>query len=309
MWCPKCRNEYINGVTTCVDCGCDLVEELPEEIDENEPVAIGSLAKEETAAKLVSYLNRAGLLSCAVRPQPENEEGEIPAYDIIVAGKELVYIHQLFDGLTEDADDDENPDLELLLPKFEEKYAEIQDEEANKLLSDLRTEASTVYVNKKDIYSDFKFSGISFIVFAVLGYLFALLNGLGVLTIFNTFSVVVLTIVFTIFMIIGISSIHKANTIKTLVSEEENVLEDVENYIAEHFTDDYFASLPSDESLSDEENFLMITDRLKVELTEAFPLFSRGYIDQLVDDRYGEYLDSKESEEPEKTSEDENVEE
>lgn len=121
MWCPKCRNEYINGVTTCVDCGCDLVEELPEEIDENEPVAIGSLAKEETAAKLVSYLNRAGLLSCAVRPQPENEEGEIPAYDIIVAGKELVYIHQLFDGLTEDADDDENPDLELLLPEIRRK--------------------------------------------------------------------------------------------------------------------------------------------------------------------------------------------
>ena len=309
MWCPKCRNEYINGVTTCVDCGCDLVEELPEEIDENEPVAIGSLASEETASKLVGYLNRAGLLSCAVRPQPENEEGEIPAYDIIVAGKELVYIHQLFDGLTEDADEEDPLDLELLLPKFEEKYAEIQDEEANKLLSDLRTEASTVYVNKKDTYSDFKFSGISFIVFAVLGYLFALLNGLGVFTIFNTFSVIVLTIVFTVFMIIGISSIHKANSIKTLVSEEENVLEDVENYIAEHFTDDYFASLPSDESLSDEENFLMITDRLKVELTEAFPLFSRGYIDQLVDERYGEYLDSKESEEPEEADEDENVEE
>ena len=33
MWCPKCRNEYINGVTTCVDCGCDLVEELPEEMN------------------------------------------------------------------------------------------------------------------------------------------------------------------------------------------------------------------------------------------------------------------------------------
>lgn len=309
MWCPKCRNEYINGVTTCVDCGCDLVEELPEEIDENEPVAIGSLASEETASKLVGYLNRAGLLSCAVRPQPENEEGEIPAYDIIVAGKELVYIHQLFDGLTEDADEEEPLDLELLLPKFEEKYAEIQDEEANKLLSDLRTEASTVYVNKKDTYSDFKFSGISFIVFAVLGYLFAFLNGLGVFTIFNTFSVIVLTIVFTVFMIIGISSIHKANSIKTLVSEEENVLEDVENYIAEHFTDDYFASLPSDESLSDEENFLMITDRLKDELTEAFPLFSRGYIDQLVDERYGEYLDSKESESKENADEEENVDE
>lgn len=295
MWCPKCRNEYINGVTTCVDCGCDLVDELPDEVDENEPVVIGSLASEETASKLVSYLNRAGLISCAVRPQPENEEGTISAYDIIVSRKELMYIEQLFDGLTEDSDE-EGYDLELLLPKFEEKYAEIQDEEANKLLSDLRTEASTVYVNKKDTYSDFKFSGISFIVFAILGYLFAILNAFGVLTIFNTFSVIVLTIVFTIFMIIGISSIHKANSIKTLVSEEENVLEEVESYIAEHFTDDYLAALPTDEELSDEENFLAVTDRLKEELTEAFPLFSRGYIDQLVDDRYGDYLDSKVSE-------------
>ena len=56
MWCPKCKNEYIEGVTTCVDCGCELVAELPEEIDENEPVVIGSLTEESTAEKLVDYL-------------------------------------------------------------------------------------------------------------------------------------------------------------------------------------------------------------------------------------------------------------
>ena len=98
MWCPKCKNEYIEGVTTCVDCGCELVAELPEEIDENEPVVIGSLTEESTAEKLVDYLNRAGLLSCGIRPQEENEEGDIPAYDILVAQKELIYINQLFDG-------------------------------------------------------------------------------------------------------------------------------------------------------------------------------------------------------------------
>ena len=294
MWCPKCKNEYIEGVTTCVDCGCELVAELPEEIDENEPVVIGSLTEESTAEKLVDYLNRAGLLSCGIRPQEENEEGDIPAYDILVAQKELIYINQLFDGLSGDDDEDEERtyDLETLLPKFEEKFSEIQDEEANKLLSNLRTESSTVYVNKKDTYSDFKFSGISFIVFALIGYLFALLNAFKVLTLFNTYSVIVLTVVFTIFLIIGISSIRKANSIKNLVSEEENVLEEVESYIKEHFTDEYFDTLPSDSSLSDEENYLFITDRLKEELSEAFPLFSRGYIDQLVDERYGEYCDS-----------------
>lgn len=30
-WCPKCRNEYIAGITKCADCGSELVDELPQE--------------------------------------------------------------------------------------------------------------------------------------------------------------------------------------------------------------------------------------------------------------------------------------
>lgn len=28
MWCPKCKNEYREGITVCADCGCELVESL-----------------------------------------------------------------------------------------------------------------------------------------------------------------------------------------------------------------------------------------------------------------------------------------
>ena len=28
MWCPKCKTEYVNGITKCADCGIDLVESL-----------------------------------------------------------------------------------------------------------------------------------------------------------------------------------------------------------------------------------------------------------------------------------------
>ena len=31
MFCPKCRAEYVNGVTKCADCGVSLVYTLPEE--------------------------------------------------------------------------------------------------------------------------------------------------------------------------------------------------------------------------------------------------------------------------------------
>jgi hypothetical protein len=31
MFCPKCKAEYIKGITTCADCGVPLVDKLPEE--------------------------------------------------------------------------------------------------------------------------------------------------------------------------------------------------------------------------------------------------------------------------------------
>ena len=39
-WCPKCKNEYVEGILICPDCEIDLVDELPEDTDENMPIPV-----------------------------------------------------------------------------------------------------------------------------------------------------------------------------------------------------------------------------------------------------------------------------
>ncbi|MDE5866499.1 MAG: hypothetical protein K2H31_07865 [Lachnospiraceae bacterium] len=35
-WCPKCKNEYVEGIKVCADCGTELVDSL--EITETEDI-------------------------------------------------------------------------------------------------------------------------------------------------------------------------------------------------------------------------------------------------------------------------------
>lgn len=288
-WCPKCRNEYVEGMTTCAECGVDLLDELPEEMEENMPVTLCHAADENIGGKFIFYLSMQGVRTAGLMPVMEEDEAYDDGFYVVVSGIEYEAMADEFEGYDKNKEITEE-DLTSLMPDLDEKLEELKQEEANQMLSELRTETSSVYVKKKDKYSDLKFSGISFIVFAVLGFGLLVLNVLDYINMFNKFSMLIMVAVFAIFFVVGITSLLRAKKMKGIVSQEERVSDDVMDWIEEHITDEYIQTLIDPEK-TEEDNYFEAHATMCRLVAEQFPLFNRDYIDQMIDERYSDYCD------------------
>lgn len=287
-WCPKCRNEYVEGVVVCADCQVPLVDELPEETPFDDKVLLGTLDSAEEALKVAKFLNFKGINSAfAVADQNETE---FPVYvDEVEKVDARMALSQLLKEQTEDQP------LAALVPEITNELQELDEEEAEQMFSDLRTDQSSVYVKKKDKYDDLLFSGLSFIIFSVIGGVVLLLNQIGVFSFFNLYSTLVMSVVFVIFLGIGITSLVRARRTKALVTQEHELSDEVITWIEENITNDLINSYFDPED-SEENNYFTVHSRLCEIVSENFPFFPKEYIDELMDERYNAFCEGKGSE-------------
>ena len=298
-WCPKCKNEYREGVTVCPDCDIELVEELSEE-DEFEaepvPVILMEAADDEVGEKVVSYLRLNGVVSGAL----VRDEDRIC---VIVADLELDICEQLFPGIAvgEQVDIDR---LYELVPDIEDQFDEIENEQAEKEFSELRAEASTVYVKKRDKYADLRFSGFSFIGFGFIGLGIVVLNLLKIINLFNVYSMIVMTLVFVVFFIIGFATLHRASLVKESVAVEDEFTAQLEDWINENLSDEIIDEW-YDETKQDQENYFEIHDKICKMMHDEFPNIHPSYLEDLAEERYSSYLERSGIESPDDIPEEE----
>lgn len=313
MWCPKCKTEYRDGITECADCGAKLVER--DELSDN--VNVCEINDEASADEILEYLQYSGVKTAA-----KEESDDKIGFKITVSKEEEKQAEKLFQGyLTAKEEDSENrsereaktgdtEDEELVekddameedseVDDAKEDIENMDDDDDNLLVSDkimedtselLLTSDKKEYVKKADEYRDMKYSGITFIVFGIIGLIYLALCKLEVLPItYNNVIFVIIVILFVIFVISGIVSIHKAGKIKLLISEEEAKTKEIKEWLDQNLTQDMIDGW-LDSQVTDMENDLILTARIKKMLEKEFDDQSEEYMEMIADEYFEEHF-------------------
>ena len=266
-WCPKCKNEYRAGISVCPDCNEALVAELTEAM-ELEFVPIFQTIDEAQKTKLVKYLTHCGHKVQEESGEIETEDGIRKAFVLLVpknSAKEAT--REIHTALNYDAKQEAGGEDVLKLRHR-------------------APEPSTVYVDAKARYQEYKSTGIMFLAFAVLFLIFGILNLLGIVTIMaSTPSLVIVFGAVVAFLYVGVTSLMKVSSLKEEVSAEEKNTDLITDYLKENFTKEKLLQY-ADKDTTGELLYFQLMETMKEAAVAQFPDVEENYLDALLEEYY-----------------------
>ncbi len=301
-WCPKCKNEYREGITVCADCGTPLVDDI---VEEEVLAEVFATPKEEIASRFVEFLKYSEIQSGTITT---GEEGE---YIVSVKESDLKQAKKLFKGFaiaeSENAVKRELEKMEAAnqVPTLEEGE-ELTEEELAQLAEstefsdgdnseekDIEEETNLrgpakVYMKQEDKYKDLNSTAYTFLILGILGLIFVACNALGMIGfIKNMIAYVLYTVIFAGCIFVAFTSFKDAKKAKAQIKDEEDLTEQVKKWMEANITEETFAEVV-DEELGDEANYLNKLEHMSKLLTKEFPQLDVDYADQLCEEFYGE---------------------
>ena len=179
---------------------------------------------------------------------------------------------------------------EIQVPDWEAMDEKERSINAQKEADQFRNAASTVYVKKADKYEDLHSTAVCFTVLGLLGVIFCILNLTGIVSLYqNPIQLTAMLVIFAIFTAVGISSYLRSKEVKEQISEEENLTDNIKEWMEKNITKELLDRL-SDASISEEANFLQQSEQIKEMIQKEFQVNDDSYLDAIIDEFFNEYF-------------------
>lgn len=272
--CPKCKNEYREGINYCPDCDCELVE-VDEQSQEQKLLIEASYPMALKATEYLEYCHFSGI--CLDEP---DEEGLVRLYCDEKDHKEAFKQVQVF--LQEEMKRAMEEKLAGMSP---EELEELKEENATKVFS-----PSNVYQNYEEKASENKSSAYSFLIFGVVGIAVVVLSWFDMLPFSiggsgNWFSHGIMLTLFVIFLIVGIISAKSVGKYKALADKEADTQSELEEYLNAEFTYEVLSEVHAE---SEEEAYFKRMSYMRKEVSEKYSeaALDESFVEALLDAHY-----------------------
>lgn len=297
-WCPKCKNEYVEGVSVCADCGCGLVDSLE---DIQDPLTFGAKEEMET---LKDFLEYSGIHSVSIKPS--GEEGICEVYVDAKDRKKAARITEVFlrQAMEEKKQETQACEEEALCREDPEEEDDEEDFSRETPLPEDMANAvhlgrmlhggdqQGVYEEASKKAEEFKSGAYTLLAVGVLGLVLLGLLIAGVLPIRLNPSTQFLTCLvmggmFILFIVMGILSFRSYKVQASKAVRESSLKEELVRYCREnlHALDiDAGAALLHEDT--EEIRYFKRTEEMKRLISENFLNLEEGYLDNFVDEMY-----------------------
>lgn len=289
-FCPICKSEYKEGITTCHECKVQLVDDLSKG-----PSAV-LYGEKEKLEDILAFCKSNGLMTGFIRFSEEQnaeqlyfEQDELPSAMNYI---KMYMTRQEMERLAKKA----GIPIEEMTP---EKAKELLKEEAEEMEEYRRMQreqgkGQNTYVDKRVKAGEYKSSGIVLMLVGGIGLIALLLMYFGVIPGFhnlksNYMFLGVMGFLFIVFIISGIMSFAKVKTILGQAKEDEDLTKKAETFMAEKLTKeavDRAAGVTGDGG--GEELYFRRAEYMEAVLKEAFPDMEETLREKLIDERYSE---------------------
>lgn len=277
-WCPNCKNEYVEGITRCVDCGCDLVDSL--EDADKEGLFFGKIREIEL---IYDFLSKSGIKSLTIK---DSEEDDIK--EIWVSSKEKDKAMRLL--------------MMFVQMQREEQVKQIREngepdaEEQQAVSVKKRTALEPAYEAASQKAENFRAGAHTLLIMGIIGIIFLAGVLLGIVPIrLSGFSGLmtggVMGFLFIVFIIMGAQSLKSSKKYEGKAKEETALQEELRRWCNENLSAEKLDAMIADLPDTDEEKYFKRTEAIKEMISEKFLNLEPGYLENFVDEIYQEYFE------------------